>query len=283
MARIIAYVDGFNLYYGLRSKAGGASSGSTFTAWLRICCNRASGCWGCITSPLASGRGPETRIPRRRQGTYLEALETLPGVRLHYGHYLAKTRRCPRCQATWETFEEKMTDVNIAVELLGSAQDDAFDTAILVSGDSDLTRPVQAIQTRYPTKRGVVAFPPDRTSSQLRDAASAGFVIGRKKLLESQLPDRVINRDGHVPDSPAGMEVSAASLVRARERFIDVAPALDAINRASAREKSIRHGHPSTLHLWCAPAARVEWLASAPRAEPESARTRPARLEQLDT
>ena len=27
---------------------------------------------------------------------------------------------------------------------------------------------------------------------------------------------------------------------------------LDAINTASAREKSIRHGHPSTLHLWWA-------------------------------
>ena len=39
-------------------------------------------------------------------------------VLLHYGHYLAKTRQCPRCRVKWETFEEKMTDVNIAVELL---------------------------------------------------------------------------------------------------------------------------------------------------------------------
>ena len=52
---------------------------------------------------------------------YLDALETLEGVRLHYGHYLAKTRQCPRCRATWQVFEEKMTDVNIAVELLGEA------------------------------------------------------------------------------------------------------------------------------------------------------------------
>ena len=35
-------------------------------------------------------------------------------------------------------------------------------------------------------------------------------------------------------------------------RLIEVALPLDAINKASAREKSIRHGHPSTLHLWWA-------------------------------
>ena len=38
----------------------------------------------------------------------------------------------------------------------------------------------------------------------------------------------------------------------ARRKLIEVALPLDAINAASAREKSIRHGHPSTLHLWWA-------------------------------
>lgn len=37
-----------------------------------------------------------------------------------------------------------------------------------------------------------------------------------------------------------------------RRKLIEVALPLDAINRESAREKSIRHGHPSTLHLWWA-------------------------------
>ena len=198
MGRIIAYVDGFNLYYGLRSK------GWRGLYWLdvhRLAENllkpgqRLLGVHY-FTTRIRSRPGDEDTW--KRQGTYLEALETLAGVRLHYGHYLAKTRRCPRCQATWETFEEKMTDVNIAVELLEGAQADAFDTAILVSGDSDLTRPVQAVQTRYPSKRVVVAFPPDRKSSQLRNAATAGFVIGRKKLKDSQLPDRVSKPDGHV-------------------------------------------------------------------------------------
>src|ERR671931_481339 len=37
-----------------------------------------------------------------------------------------------------------------------------------------------------------------------------------------------------------------------KKKLIEVALPLEAINTASAREKSIRHGHPSTLHLWWA-------------------------------
>lgn len=38
--------------------------------------------------------------------------------------------------------------------------------------------------------------------------------------------------------------------ITARKKLIEVALPLDAINTASVREKSLRHGHPSTLHLW---------------------------------
>ncbi len=40
--------------------------------------------------------------------------------------------------------------------------------------------------------------------------------------------------------------------MKLRKKLIEVALPLEAINKASAREKSIRHGHPSTLHLWWA-------------------------------
>ena len=40
--------------------------------------------------------------------------------------------------------------------------------------------------------------------------------------------------------------------IRSPRKLIEVALPLDAINAAAAREKSIRHGHPSTLHLWWA-------------------------------
>ena len=40
--------------------------------------------------------------------------------------------------------------------------------------------------------------------------------------------------------------------MKLRKKLIEVALPLEAINIASAREKNIRHGHPSTLHLWWA-------------------------------
>ena len=46
-----------------------------------------------------------------------------------------------------------------------------------------------------------------------------------------------------------------------RRKLIEVALPLEVINKASAREKSIRHGHPSTLHLWW-----VRWPLAACRA-----------------
>lgn len=44
----------------------------------------------------------------------------------------------------------------------------------------------------------------------------------------------------------------STEVVKTRRKLIEVALPLDSINAASAREKSIRHGHPSTLHLWWA-------------------------------
>ncbi len=76
-----------------------------------------------------------------------------------------------------------------------------------------------------------------------------------------------------------------------RRKLIEVALPLDAINAAAAREKSIRHGHPSTLHLWWArrplaaaravlfaqmvddPAEYVEELLADPAAQRAAQRT----------
>ena len=104
---------------------------------------------------------------------------------------------CRNCGVIWETYEEKMTDVNIAVELLGDAQDDAFDTAIVVSGDSDLAGPISALRERYRNKRILAAFPPSRASKKLREVASATFTIGRDVFRDSQLPERVVKPDGY--------------------------------------------------------------------------------------
>jgi putative DNA methylase len=72
-----------------------------------------------------------------------------------------------------------------------------------------------------------------------------------------------------------------------RKKLIEVALPLEAINRESAREKSIRHGHPSTLHLWWArrplAACRAVLFASLvddPNSDPTLGNWAPDELEQ---
>jgi uncharacterized LabA/DUF88 family protein len=89
-----------------------------------------------------------------------------------------------------------MTDVNIAIEMMSDAYEDRFDVAMLISGDSDLTGPVQAIRKIYPQKKIIIAFPPNRISLKLKHIANASFVIGRKKFKDSQLPDQMLKVDG---------------------------------------------------------------------------------------
>lgn len=203
MNRVMGYIDGFNLFYGLRD------SGLRRYYWLdpaRLIQN--------LLKPgqeLAGVRYFSARISQNpadagkhlRQQTYLEAIETVPSVETVYGHYLSKTKSCLRCGASWQQSEEKMTDVNIAVRLLCDAMDDSFDTAMIVSADSDLVPPVQLIHSRFPVKRVIVASPPDRHSLRLASVANASFVIGRKKLQDSQLPNELTKPDGYVLKRPS--------------------------------------------------------------------------------
>ena len=75
----------------------------------------------------------------------------------------------------------------------------------------------------------------------------------------------------------------------ARKKLIEVALPLDAINQASRREKSIRHGHPSTLHLWWArrplAAARAVIFAQMvddPSGNPEQFPTKEAQVRERE-
>ncbi len=73
------------------------------------------------------------------------------------------------------------------------------------------------------------------------------------------------------------------------KKLIEVALPLDAINEASAREKSIRHGHPSTLHLWwarrpLAAARAVIWasLVDDPSSHPDRFPTEEAQTKERE-
>ena len=204
MQRVRIYVDGFNLFYGLRAK------GWRRYYWLDL--HRLAENLLRPGQQLDAVRYFTTRVEndpydpgkQARQNTYLEALATLPDVHIHYGYFQARPQRCRNCGAAWQVYEEKMTDVNISVELLSDAQDDAFDIAILVSGDGDLAGPLVAMKERHPRKTVIVLFPPMRRSMGLATAAAGFKSIGRDMLRDSQLPAQVTRADGFVLARPSG-------------------------------------------------------------------------------
>lgn len=202
MQRVITYIDGFNLYFGLKQ------AGFKRYYWLDMT--------ALASSLLKSGQqladthyftarirdnGRNTN-DQKRQNIYLEALQ-LRGVQCQFGHYLEKTRECKKCHAIWTDYEEKMTDVNIAIQLLDDAFNDAFDTALIISGDSDLTTPIRRVREHFPSKRVIVAFPPHRQSSELKRHASGYLNIGEDKLRSSQLPEEIVKPDGFVLKRPS--------------------------------------------------------------------------------
>lgn len=201
--RVAVYVDGLNLYYGLKSR------GWRRYYWLdlrRLAENLLRNGQSLeIVRYFTARVEPQADDPQRyvRQDTYLKALETLPRLTIQYGHHLPKNVTCQRCGATWTTFEEKMTDVNIAVALLRDAQADVFDTAIIISADSDLTGPLETVLQSNLAKRVIVAFPPNRASKRLRSVATAAFTLGRKLISDSQFPAQVIDANGYGLRKPA--------------------------------------------------------------------------------
>lgn len=203
MNRVVIYIDGFNLYFGLRSK------GWRRFYWLdvhQLSQNLLRSDQQLIGVKYFTSRvsaTPSDPGKDKRQNAYLEAVAALPLTTVFFGHYLSKAVRCRNCGSQWNTHEEKMTDVNIAVQMLGDAYQDRFDTALLLSADSDLTMPVESVISLFPGKRVVTVFPPDRTSERLKRAASAWFRLGRATIGASQLPNPVTSPNGFPIHKPA--------------------------------------------------------------------------------
>ena len=199
MARVIAYIDGFNLYFGLKS------SGWQRYLWLNV-----QALAGNLLKPdqaLAHTKYFTSRVgapadKAKRQSTYLDALQTLSDLSIVYGRYQVNPFTCRHCGHVHPIPNEKMTDVNIAVDLMQDAFQDRFDTALLISADSDLVGPVLAVQRLFPSKRVIVACPPNRYSANLCNAASASFKIGRASISKSLLPETIPTASGFVLTQP---------------------------------------------------------------------------------
>ena len=105
---------------------------------------------------------------------------------------------------TGYTFEEKKTDVNIAVHLLSKAIENEYDKAMIISGDTDIEPAIIAVRDKFPDKEIIIAVPDRSIAGSLRYLAGKHncFQIGEEHLKVSQLEDPIILPDGKTITKP---------------------------------------------------------------------------------
>jgi uncharacterized LabA/DUF88 family protein len=201
--RTYVYVDGFNLYYGLK----------------KLCHAHGPWRWLDLEAWVRSQSPPDFEIHRiryftahvkpagwakaKRQKKFLRALRTNAKVSIHLGSYETRESEYPLRddpgKKVWVLrTEEKRSDVNLACQLLLDALEEKdLEAAILVSNDSDLTFPVKVLRARG-VPIGVLNPHPERPSGELREIAS-WYRLGRAaKVLAAQMPTEVNDQHGTV-------------------------------------------------------------------------------------
>ncbi len=198
--KTIVYIDAFNLYYGALK--------DTHYKWLdpmALC--RAMIPQNAVTrikyfTARVQARADDPSQPQR-QLFYFRALQTLPNIELIFGHYLTHVTWMPRANlhpgqnpfVQVIKTEEKGSDVNIASHLLMDAFDNAFECAVIISGDSDLLTPVQMVLNRFHKSVGVLN-PQKIDCKALKGVARFYKHIREPALQVSQFPPVLTDKQG---------------------------------------------------------------------------------------
>jgi uncharacterized LabA/DUF88 family protein len=136
-----------------------------------------------------------------RHKLFIRANENV-GVRVVYGEFKRKDKRCRLCRGKYQTYEEKQTDVNIALSLFQLAVTDEYDRAVIVSGDTDLILAIKAVRTTFPHKQIGVMLPIGKSSEDLVKRADFRFNMRERHLQTSRFLDQVRLPDGSTLDCP---------------------------------------------------------------------------------
>ncbi|MCL1933523.1 MAG: NYN domain-containing protein [Candidatus Azobacteroides sp.] len=213
--RVTFYVDGFNFYYGLRAKKRNDKN------WQRAYWIDVVKLFSQFLSPnqtlekvIYFTASPLNQDKSNRQGAFLNANKLLNGDKFEVvrGKYLKKTVECPNCKYAISRPEEKKTDVNVAIRMIGDCVDDKTDVVVLVSGDSDMLPPLEFIQQKYPKKRIRVYFPPTVFSIDLKNNVKNrnGKIVflenNFNKFISSIMPD-VVSGNGKTYTIPGKWKV----------------------------------------------------------------------------
>ncbi|MHC1725658.1 MAG: NYN domain-containing protein [Syntrophobacteraceae bacterium] len=160
MDRTTFLIDGFNLYHSVRS-ASKDMRGAT-TKWLDISslCRSYLPVLGATSrikeifyfSALAKHLEATNPDVTQRHRHFIRCLEST-GIVVELARFKAKEIWCPFCNKQIIRHEEKETDVAISVKLMELLFFDKCDTAVLMTGDTDLAPAVRTAKRLFPNKR----------------------------------------------------------------------------------------------------------------------------------
>jgi uncharacterized LabA/DUF88 family protein len=145
-----------------------------------------------------------TWIPERAKKHlhYIHALRTA-GVQDVLGKFNLRNRKCPLCKGRYQAHEEKKTDINIAITLLADAVADQFDTALILSGDSDLAPVTTKLKQLCPARKIGIIIPQNQSAMNLKQHADFFKKIQDRDLKKSLLPEQ-LTYNGKTITAPAG-------------------------------------------------------------------------------
>ncbi|MEW5830475.1 MAG: NYN domain-containing protein [Chloroflexota bacterium] len=206
MYRTTVYIDGYNLYNGIRRMYKSPDTPYDPNAWreaLWLDIEKLAISFLNPTQELTSVKyftarisGPKSKVDR--QSDYLDVIQTLPKVQIIEGKYHDNNPViCQHCGKTTYVSKEKQTDVNFTTELLVDTIEDKYDSAYLVTADSDYKAPLVYIKSRYPQKRIFMEFVETNFSNVLARLSYRTYTIKRDRLLACQLPDVVTLPNGY--------------------------------------------------------------------------------------
>lgn len=143
---------------------------------------------------MLPGTGPEALAAGGDQrdesvSAYKGGLHVRGGRRT--GRYQTKQQTCRSCGSSYIRYEEKETDVNIAVSLVADAAEDFMDAALVVSADSDLVPAIKTAKRIRPDLFIAAAFPPKRYPGELHALMPRSLHIGHNIIRGAQLPEIV--------------------------------------------------------------------------------------------
>ena len=138
----------------------------------------------------------------QRHRAYIKCLRAT-SVRVELSRFKKKWVRCDSCGHYTKRHEEKETDVAIAAKLLGLFILDQCDSAVLMTGDTDLAPAVRTAQRLFPEKTICFAFPYGRKNLELKKLVTIAFQMGAANYLRYQLPDPFILPNGSGIQKPA--------------------------------------------------------------------------------